>query len=211
MKYVDLENWNRKDHYYYFRGIDYPQFNLCANVDITKFYKFVKENGYHFSVSFIYAASKTANSIKEFRYRIREDKVVEHEVIHPSFTIMGNNDVFSFCKVVYNDDFKKFSADASKQIEITKNNVYIKDEPGADNLLYMTCIPWVSFTGACHPIHMHPVDSIPRVSWGKYFEDNGKIKMPISVQVHHAMMDGLHVGRYFEMIQDILDTPEKYY
>ena len=58
---------------------------------------------------------------------------------------------------------------------------------------------------------MHPVDSIPRVSWGKYFEDNGKIKMPISVQVHHAMMDGLHVGRYFEMIQDILDTPEKYY
>jgi chloramphenicol O-acetyltransferase type A len=57
---------------------------------------------------------------------------------------------------------------------------------------------------------MNPVDSIPRIAWGKYFEENGKIKLPLSVQVHHALVDGLHVGQYFNAIQEILDNPLKY-
>lgn len=57
---------------------------------------------------------------------------------------------------------------------------------------------------------MNPADSIPRISWGKYFEENGKIKLPMSVQAHHALMDGMHVGQYFSMFQEILDNPVKY-
>ena len=57
---------------------------------------------------------------------------------------------------------------------------------------------------------MNPVDSIPRISWGKYFEESGKIKLPLSVQAHHALVDGIHVGQYFNTIQEILDDPVKY-
>jgi chloramphenicol O-acetyltransferase type A len=57
---------------------------------------------------------------------------------------------------------------------------------------------------------MHPVDSIPRISWGKYFRDDNLIKMPLSVQVHHALMDGFHVGRYFQQVQKYLDTSESW-
>jgi chloramphenicol O-acetyltransferase type A len=74
----------------------------------------------------------------------------------------------------------------------------------------MTSIPWVSFTGFVHPIHMHPVDSVPRFSWGKYFTDDDRIKMPLSVQGHHALMDGFHVGRYFQQVQKYLDTLESW-
>ncbi len=74
----------------------------------------------------------------------------------------------------------------------------------------MTSIPWISFTGTTHPIQMNPVDSIPRIAWGKYFEENGKIKLPLSIQVHHALVDDLHVGQYFNAIQEILDNPLKY-
>jgi chloramphenicol O-acetyltransferase type A len=31
--------------------------------------------------------------------------------------------------------------------------------------------------------------------------------MPLSVQVHHALMDGIHVGRYYEKFQAYLDHP----
>ena len=88
--------------------------------------------------------------------------------------------------------------------------VNLKDEPGRDDLLFVTSIPWVSFTNITHPISMHPVDSIPRISWGKYFEENGKTKLPLSVQAHHALVDGIHTGRYFELIQDMLDNPQDY-
>ena len=183
MKFIDIENWERKKHYNYFKQLDYPHFNICGNVDITEFYRYIKENENPFFISMLYASTKTANSIKEFRYRIREDKVIEHETVNPSFTVMNSNEVFSFCTVKFIDEFKDFKTNTSKEIEKAKNNISIEDESGRDDLIYITSIPWVSFTSITHPIQMNPVDSIPRISWGKYFEENGKIKLPLSVQV----------------------------
>jgi chloramphenicol O-acetyltransferase type A len=210
MKYVDMENWERRDHFDYFRQLDYPHFNICANVDITEFYKLIKEKGEPFFISFLYISTKAANSIKEFRYRIREDKIVEHEIVNPSFTIMTSSGVFGFCTTEFKDRFSDFKSDALRDIEEAKKKTSIEDAPGRDDLLYVTSIPWVSFTSIVHPIHMKPVDCIPRISWGKYFEEGGRIKLPLSVQVHHALVDGIHVGQYYKTIQDMLNNPEEY-
>lgn len=210
MKLIDIENWKRKDHYHYFKQLDYPHFSICGNLDITKFYKYIKEKKLPFFVSVLYAATKTANSIKEFRYRIKEDQVLEHETVNPSFTVMAEGEVFSFCTVGFVEGFEDFKIKTLKEIEKTKNNVIIKDEPGRDDLIYITSIPWISFTNVTHPIQMRPVDSIPRISWGQYFEENGKIKLPLSVQAHHALVDGIHVGQYFHTMQKIVDYPAEY-
>jgi chloramphenicol O-acetyltransferase type A len=210
MKYVDIENWERRDHYKFFREFDYPHFNLCANVDITKLRKLNKERDISFFISFLYASVRTANSIKEFRYRIRGDKVVEHESVSPSFTVMTDKDVFSFCQVNYNEDFGAFLKNSSEKMESQKKGVCLEDEPGRDDLLFITSIPWVSFTSIVHPINLKAPDSVPRISWGKYFEEHDKIMIPLSVQAHHALVDGSHVGEYFIRIQEILSNPEKY-
>lgn len=210
MKFIDIENWKRKDHYNYFRQLDYPHFNICGNLDITNFYRYIKENELPFFISVLYASTKTANNIREFRFRIREDKLIEHEVVSPSFTVMTDGEVFSFCAVKFMDKYNDFKSNTLREIEKIKNNVTIEDEPGRDDLLYITSIPWISFTNITHPIQMNPVDSIPRISWGKYFEENGKIKLPLSVQAHHALVDGIHVGQFFNTIQEILDNPIKH-
>ena len=210
MKLINIENWSRKDHYNYFKQLNYPHFNVCANLDITTFYKYIKENEIPFFISMLFASIKTANNIKEFRLRIRGDIVVEHEVVCPSFTVMAESEVFSFCTAKFTDQFNDFKINTSKEIDKVKNNISIEDEPGRDDLLYITSIPWVSFTSITHPIQMNPVDSIPRISWGKFFEENGKFKLPFSVQAHHALVDGIHVGQYYNAIQEILDNPLKY-
>jgi len=211
VKFVDMESWKRKNHYNHFRQLDYPHFNVCGNLDITKLYRYIKEKEHPFFISILYTATKTANSIKEFRYRIRDDKVVEHETVTPSFTVMAENEVFSFCAVKFIDEFNEFKISTSKEIEKTKNNISLEDEPGRDDYIYMTSLPWVSFTSVTHPIQMNPVDSIPRIAWGKYFEENGRIKLPLSVQAHHSLVDGIHVGQYFNTIQEIIDNPVKYF
>lgn len=210
MKFIDIENWNRKDHYNYFKQLDYPHFNVCANIDITRFYRHIKGNKLPFFISMLFVSSKAANSIEAFRYRIREDRVIEHETVSPSFTVMTESEVFNYCTALFIDEFNGFRINASKEIEKAKKRVNLEDEPGRDDLLYVTSIPWVSFTSITHPIQMNPADSIPRISWGKFFEENGKIKLPLSVQMHHALADGMHVGKYFNLIQEILDSPEKY-
>jgi chloramphenicol O-acetyltransferase type A len=55
---------------------------------------------------------------------------------------------------------------------------------------------------------MHPADSVPRFAWGRIFEEHGRMRLPLSVQVNHALMDGLHVGRFFKHVQDLADEPE---
>lgn len=210
VKFLDVKNLERKDQYNHFKQFDYPHFNLCANVDITEFYRFIKEKEYPFFISILYATTKTANSIKEFRYRMREDKIIEHEIVNPAFTVINSNEIFSFCNVKFIDEFNEFKINTSAEIDKAKNNASLKEEPGCDDVLYITSIPWVSFTNLTHPIQMNPVDSIPRIAWGKYFEENGKIKLPLSIQVHHSLMDGVHVGHYFNKIQEILNNPAKY-
>ncbi len=211
MKFVDIENWERKKHYNYFKQLDYPHFNICANVDITEFYTYLKREEQPFFISMLYVVTKTANTIKEFRYRIREDKVIEHEVINPAFTLMNPNEVFGFCTVEFKEEFKQFMVKTSNEMQKSKESVSLEEETERDDLIYTTCIPWVCFTSIMHPIQMNPVDTIPRIAWGKYFEENGKIKLPLSVQVHHSLVDGVHVGKFYNVIQEILDNPLKYF
>lgn len=82
------------------------------------------------------------------------------------------------------------------------------DDPERDDLLFMSTIPWVSFTSFTHPMKLHPADSVPRFAWGKIFEKTGMLKMPLSVQGHHAVMDGVHMGRFYKKVQDFLLQPE---
>ena len=208
MRHIDIETWPRREHFEFFRNWEYPHFNMCANLDLTAFYPFVKQRGISFTVAIMYILARGANAIPEFRYRIRDGEVIEHEIVHPSVTILTDDDLFTFCPVKYTDDFSLFAARGTEQIRYMKENPTLEKElPELDTLLFMTAIPWVSFTSFMHPLNF-PVDSVPRFAWGKFFEEGESLKMPLNVQAHHAVMDGIHMGRYYEEVQEYLQKPE---
>jgi len=209
MREINLDTWPRREHFEVFNTFDHPHFSLCANIELTAFYPFVKQHGISINLAIVYIITRAANAIPEFRYRIREEKVIEHQVVHPSSTILGKDDVFSFCTMEYSDDFSKFVSKATEKIERVKKRPRLREEDqGRDDLLFMTSIPWVSFTSFMHPLHWHPVDSVPRFAWGKFFKEGDHLKMPLSVQGHHAVMDGLHAGKFYEEVQDYFQNPD---
>ena len=208
MRNIDMQTWSRRNHFRLFSTFNHPHFSMCVNVDVTAFYPFVKRNGYSLTVSMVYLISRASNAIPEFRQRIRGDQVVEHEIVSPSFSILTDVDLFSFCAVEYVENFSEFARRAEKNIADVKAHPDLEANPEKDELLYMTSIPWVSFTSFTHPMQFHPADSIPRFAWGKYFQEGDTWKMPLSVQGHHAIMDGIHVGRYYETLQDYLHHPD---
>jgi chloramphenicol O-acetyltransferase type A len=132
---------------------------------------------------------------------------VEHERVHPATTILSEDGQLGFCSLGYADDFATFAVGAARSMAAAKQQPTLMGEPSRDDVLYTTSIPWVSFTSFAHPTHLHPADSVPRMAWGKRFDDAGRLKMPLSVQGHHAMMDGLHMGQYFDSVQAYLDDP----
>ncbi|TET31334.1 MAG: chloramphenicol acetyltransferase [Anaerolineales bacterium] len=207
MRQIDIQTWPRREHFKVFSAFEYPHFSLCANVDLTVFYPFVKQRGISFTVAVVYVLARAANAIPEFRYRIRSGKVVEHEIVHPSGTILTDDDLFSFCTFEYIENFSEFAAKAAERIAYVKDDPTLEDGPEQDDLLYMTAIPWVSFTSFMHPLRLQPADSVPRFAWGKLFKEDESLKMPLSVQGHHALMDGIHVGRYYAEVQDYFQQP----
>ncbi|MGD1993488.1 MAG: chloramphenicol acetyltransferase [Anaerolineae bacterium] len=208
MRHISLGAWSRREHFELFNSFDYPHFSMCANVDLTAFYPVVRQRGIPFTVATVYVLARAANAIPEFRHRIRQGEVVEHEVVHPATTILADDDIFGFCFFDYTEDFTRFAARAVERMAQAKENPTLAGGVGRDDWLYMTAIPWVSFTSFMHPLHLSPVDSVPRFAWGRFFEEGGSLKMPLNAQAHHAVMDGLHMGRFYEKVQDYLDHPD---
>lgn len=207
MKYIDLETWNRKEHFAFFYRMDYPQFNICFNLDITHFLEFTKRNDLSFYYAMIHAVTTVVNETEHFRYRIREGKVLLHKKIHPSFTDMqpNNDDLFKMITVDLKDDIFEFVKMAKETSAKQKDFLRVDKLIGRDDLIYITCIPWISFTHVSHTITINKNDAVPRISWGKYFKEGDKVLLPFSVQVHHALMDGVHIGQYAEKLQKYLD------
>ena len=208
MRTIDMQTWSRRNHFKLFSNFNHPHFSMCVNVDVTAFYPFVKRNGYSFTVSMVYVISRASNAIPEFRQRIRGEQVVEHKIVNPGFSILIDEDIFSFCHVEYAEDFSEFAVRAAKNIADVKAHRDLTHNPEKDDALYMSPIPWVSFTSFNHPMQLHPTDSIPRFAWGRCFQESGALKMPLSVQGHHATMDGIHMGRFYEKVQEYLYQPE---
>lgn len=209
MKKIDLTNWSRKDHYSFFKQLDIPYFNITTDIDISKFYSFIKQEDFSFFKTLLYFVMNTANEIDSFKLRIRDEVIIKHSKISPSFTYLKGEETFNFCYAEYEEDFNYFLKNVEKSINNSTNDLIDSDKEARDDLVYITSIPWVSFKSISHPVNLSPADSVPRISWGKYYKEQELLKLPFSVQVHHALMDGIHVGKYINKLQEKLYNPEE--
>jgi len=210
MKIINQTTWKRRSHFDFFNTYDYPQFNIQADVDATALLSLCKSRQLSFFQATVYLMTKAANEVPELRTRIRaNNEVVEHDLVHPGFTIMNEDELFQFCTTTFHRDSRRFFEEAGRQIELTRQKkCLVEDEPERDDLLFMTCIPWVSFTSIQHPINLHRHQSIPNMAWGKLKSTAGRSILPVSLKAHHGLCDGLHAGRFFEQLQQAMDAPE---
>ncbi|QTL98621.1 chloramphenicol acetyltransferase [Iocasia frigidifontis] len=209
MKYIDIEKWERKEHFNFFHRMDYPQYNICANIDISNFFDYIRTNKLSFYYAMIHSTTYIANKIINFKYRIREDEIILHDKISPSFTDMNNideDDLFKFVTVNMKEDIFEFAEYAEEKSKKQKEYFSFDEQVGRDDLVYITCIPWISFTHISHTITLNKNDSVPRISWGKYFNENDKVLLPFSVQVNHALVDGIHIGKYLFELQKYINN-----
>lgn len=200
MKYINLDTWERTKHYQLFKTYSNPYFSVCANLDITAFMEHIRKNNLPFFASFLYFVMKVVNGIPEFKTRIRPDGVVEHDVVHPSYTVMTDESLFRFVTTPFIDDFVQFVRNVQEDVNAQKKVVDLADE-NRDDLIYISSLKWVSFTSVTHPTDEKNPDSFPRITWGKYFTDNEKILIPFSVMAHHSLCDGLHAGLIYLRLQ----------
>lgn len=208
-RYLDTETWKRRRQFEFFKDYHNPFFNICTNVDVTPLLDLTRRmENLSFFVTYHFFSIKAANEVEPFRYRLRGDRVLVHDRIHAGTTLLLPDENFTFVYFDYTEDFKLFHAQAKASIQSAKAaGVQLYERAERDDLIYHSVIPWATFTSISHARKGGRQESVPKIAFGKYSEDGGRMMMPVSVEVHHALMDGLHVGRYFERLESYFSNP----
>jgi chloramphenicol O-acetyltransferase type A len=211
-KQLDLKKWIRRDVFEFFLGFDKPYFNICTNLDVTRLLMALRDRHDKGSVmlAYHYFALRAANEIEPFRYRLKDGQVIVHDVIHGGTTVLLPSENFTLTYFEYDVDFDKFMAAAATAVQeaVTGDGVF-RPNP-RDDMIHFTTLPWISFTSFSHARNWGREDSVPKIAFGKFMKVNERTLLPFSVEVHHALMDGLHVGRYVARLEEALANPEIY-
>jgi chloramphenicol O-acetyltransferase type B len=200
---IDFETWKRKDYCQIYRNAVQPQYCVSFELDVTNFKKLVKENNWSFTMAFIFAITKCANEIEEFRYRFLDGEVVLYESIDTSFTYLDKEtELFKVVNVPMQDTIEKFVQLATAMTENQKEHF---TGPVENDVYQFSALPWITFTHISHTDFGNREKAQPIFDWGKYQEREGKFMMPFAVQVHHAFVDGIHIGKLADKLQRYLD------
>lgn len=210
-EYLDVTTWPRRRLFEFFRGYDHPYFNVCTRLDVTRLLAHLRRRpGPGVSLAYHYFALRAANEVEPFRYRLRGGRVLVHEVVHGGTTVLLPDESFAFAYFRYAEDFGEFVGAARAAVEAVRAGGDVFRPQSGDDMIHFTALPWVAFTSFAHARKSDPADSVPKVAFGKFAEEDGRVLLPISVEVHHALMDGLHVGRYLARLEEALAGPEAY-
>jgi chloramphenicol O-acetyltransferase type A len=208
-RYLDLASWPRHDAFDYFRGFDKPYFNVCVRVDAAALKAAVKALGIgSFSLAYHFIALRLANEIEPFRYRLQDGRVRILDDVAGGATVLRDDDSFGFAYLPHVAEWAQFAATGSAAIAAARQRqAGFEPRVGFDGLIHFTTLPWLHFSSFSHARNWRREDSIPKISFGRADSDGSRLWLPVSVEVHHALMDGLHVGRFVQRLEAAMADP----
>ena len=203
-KIIDQSTWKRAAHCTVFRNCVEPAFCVTFELDITEFYRNIKQEKLPFTFAMIYAVAKCANRIEEFRYRFLEGQVVLFDKIDTAFTYLDKQtELFKVVNVPFAGNMGEYCKTAKQAAE--EQREYFTGPLGND-VFQFSPMPWVTYTHVSHTNSGKRDNATPLFDWGKFYERYGKLLLLFSVQAHHSFVDGLHIGRLAENLQSWLNN-----
>lgn len=211
--YLDLDAWPRRSHFDFFRRFDQPFFNLCAPVEVTALVEHCRAAGRSFFLASLYLVHRVSQEVEPFRYRLRGDRVLVHETLDVGATVLRDDETFTFVHFPHAGDFETFERRGLELLEeARRSETPLDPRDPQDDVIHVSVLPWVAFTSISHARRWGREDSVPKIGLGKHHRRDGELGggpcwLPVSVEVHHALMDGLHAGRFFERLGELAAEP----
>lgn len=211
---IDLASWKRGQIFYYFSKMAPTGYSLTVKLDITKLKKTLDNAGLKFFPAYLWLVTRTLNAQQEFRIAENNGQVGYYDRLTPLYACFHDDDkTFSLMWTEFDDDFTVFYRSYIDDHNKYGTNHGILSQPLAPpppNAYTVSCLPWVSFEHfAVHNYDNKPY-YFPSVEAGKFYEQDGRLIMPLSITCHHAATDGYHVSLFLEELQKQADNFEKY-
>ncbi len=222
---IDRTTWPRRHHLEFFESFEQPHFCLTSEVDVSALVARMKQEGVKPFAAMLYATTRACNEEEAFRLRLRwlegqyPASLVLHESVHPSFTAGVDAPpsnapgcdlpLFAYTTARYHKSFGEFSqrvAAASEAVR-TDPDLVAHASQDTDDLIFVSSMPWMTYTSVSHAMMNPRRDCTPRVMWGRIVPRGDRSVVSVSVQLHHGLADGGHVARWFRRLTALVDAP----
>ena len=203
---VDQEKYYRKGVFRHFSEDCKCSVSMTARVDVTALAQYSKETGTKFYINFLYILSKVLNSRDDYKmgYLWETDELICYDQINPTQYIFHEDT--ETCTPVYStfyEVYDKFYREALKDIEdAKKTRDYGLDMANHPNWFDASYISWLSYDSLNVELPDGYLFFAPIVNWGKYREENGRLMMPVTVRLNHAIADGYLVAKVYKLLQE---------
>ncbi len=209
--FLNTDSWARREAFDHFRGFDKPYFSVCVRLDAAPLKTAAVARGASFSLACHFIALRLANLHEPFRYRLEGGRVRVHAAVHASTTVLRDDESFGFATLRHSADFAAFCAQGSAAMAAVRTRQR-PFQPDVDEaaLVHFTTLPWLHFTSFSHARNWGREDAVPKFAFGRLQAEGDRLWLPVSVEVHHALMDGLHLGRYVQDMEAALQQPQRW-
>lgn len=202
MKKIDMNKWKRRNHFEFYKDFTDPSFNICVNVDVSNAVSYAKQHKLSTFLTLLYLSNKATNAVEAFRRRLDQDKnVCLVDCIHPSATVLKDDETFNFCDFTFNADLHRFIEDGQKKIQQALAEPGLANVQNQPDQIFYSVIPWLEFTSYKHAVNAGFSD-VPKIVFGKITPRQGpagskeQLMMPVSVELSHVLADGLDIAKY---------------
>ncbi|TDE94813.1 type A chloramphenicol O-acetyltransferase [Occultella glacieicola] len=207
---IDLATWPRRQHFEHYLHAVPCTYSMTVELDVTEFVRALRNSPRRTYVAQIWALGTIVNAREEFRMCLTEsDAPAVWPVLHPSFTLFNaERETFSSVWAPYDPDFATFHDGAAALLDRHRDSTeFFPVGGGPPNTFDVSSLPWASFTGFNLNIrdawrHLAPIFTL-----GRYQEGDGRVFLPLALQVHHAAADGFHSARFVNELQAVFADP----
>ena len=203
---VNMENWERKAIYDFYKDYDDPFFSLTLLLDVTSLVDYCKQKQISIFLAKLHLFTKAANHFDFFKRRIVDNSLIEYKTIHTGSTILPKgSETFQFAYFDYHEDLISFCLRASDVIKAVSEGKGLDPADDRHDLIHFSSIPWIHFSSVKHARRFAHKDSIPKIVFGKIQDSEFASSLPVSIEVHHSLMDALHIAKYLDHINALIE------
>lgn len=209
---IDIDTWERRDNYGFFRGFVNSWYSITTEIDCTEASAAARAAGRSFFLYYLYAVVRAANEVDELRYRTDKDgQVVFHDRVDIISPIAVPGKTFYTVRIPYHEDFERFYAEAYAIItNIPEDGDPYGEEKklaaqGDYDVVHLSAVPKMYFTSTTYTLaETGNACSYPLMTSGKAVSREGRLVFPLSIYVNHAFVDGSHLASFFGKIEEYL-------
>lgn len=202
---IDRETYYRKGVFRHFSEDCKCSVSMTARIDVTELAAYSRKTRTKFYLNFLYLLTKTLNSRDDYRmgYLWQTNELICYDVIHPTqYVFHEDTETCTPVYTTYHEDYEAFYAGALRDLEeAKKTREYRLDAANHPNWFDASYISWLSYDSLNVELPDGHLYFSPIVNWGKYREENGRLMMPVSVRLNHAVADGYLLANVFRLLE----------